>query len=75
MVCRTVIDQYILTRKTERKLIRDVDGYEKIYVFNNIPKLLVSVLDLKEELERTKVKFEKRCKVSKLMEVETFNIG
>ena len=66
--CRTVVD-YILVRKCERKMIRDV---KVIHSEPCIPqhKLLICVMELKERLKKHKVKFVKRCKVWKLKEAE-----
>ena len=61
--CKMVID-FFLIRKSERKLVRDVKVVHEECITQH--KLLVCVLDLKEKLVRSKVKFMKRCKVWKL---------
>ena len=66
--CKTVID-FFLIRKCERKLVRDVKVVHEECIKQH--KLLICVLDLKEKLVRSKVKFMKRCKVWKLKEAET----
>ena len=69
--CKTVID-FFLIRKSERKLVRDVKVVHEECITQH--KLLICVLDLKEKLVRSKVKFMKRCKVWKLKEAETESI-
>ena len=69
--CKTVID-FFLIRKSERKLVRDVKVVHEECIKQH--KLLICVLDLKEKLVRSKVKFMKRCKVWKLKEAETEGI-
>ena len=69
--CKTVID-FFLIRKSERKLVRDVKVVHEECIKQH--KLLICVLDLKEKLVRSKVKFRKRCKVWKLKEAETEGI-
>ena len=69
--CKTVID-FFLIRKNERKLVRDVKVVHEECITQH--KLLICVLDLKEKLVRSKVKFVKRCKVWKLKEAETESI-
>ena len=70
--CRTVID-YILIRKSERKLIRDV---KVIWHEQCIPnhKLIICALDLKKGLNKRKMAFRKRCKVWKLRDDVTAGI-
>ena len=70
--CRTVID-YILIRKSERKLIRDIKviGQEECISSH---KLIICVLDLKEGLNKYKMEFVKRCKVWKLRDDVTAGI-
>ena len=69
--CKTVID-FFLIRKSERRLVRDVKVIHEECIKQH--KLLICVLDLKEKLVRSKVKFMKRCKVWKLKEAETEGI-
>ena len=69
--CKTVID-FFLIRKGERKLVRDVKVVHEECIKQH--KLLICVLDLKEKLVRSKVKFMKRCKVWKLKEAVTEGI-
>ena len=69
--CKTFID-FFLIRKSERKLVRDVKVVHEEYIKQH--KLLICVLDLKEKLVRSKVKFMKSCKVWKLKEAETEGI-
>ena len=69
--CKTVID-FSLIRKRERKLVRDVKVIHEEGIKQH--KLLICVLDLKEKLVRSKVKFMKRCKVWKLKEAVTEGI-
>ena len=71
LTCKTVID-FFLIRKSERKLVRDVRVVHEECIKQH--KLLICVLDLKEKLVRSKVKFMKRCKVWKLKEAETEGI-
>ena len=59
--CRTVID-YFLIRKSDRKLIRDVKVIRQEECISG-HKLIICVLDLKEGLNKHKMKFVKRCKV------------
>ena len=68
--CRTVI-RYIIIRKSDRKLIRDVIRQEPC-----IPnhKLIICVLDLRKGLNRHKMEFVKRCKVWKLKDDVTAGI-
>ena len=69
--CKTVID-FFLIRKRERKLVRDVKVVHEECIKQH--KLLICVLDLKEKLVRSKVKFMKRRKVWKLKEAVTEGI-
>ena len=69
--CKTIID-FFLIRKSERKLVRDVKVVHEECITQH--ELLICVLDLKEKLVRSKVKFMKRCKVWKLKEAETESI-
>ena len=66
--CRTVVD-YILSRKSERKMIRDVKVVKIECIKQH--RLLISVFDLKERVGQCKVKPVKRCKVWKLKQAET----
>ena len=70
--CRTVID-YILIRKSERKLIKDVKVIRQEQCIPN-HKLIICVLDLKEGLNNRKMEFVKRCKVWKLRDDVTAGI-
>ena len=74
-VCRIVID-YILIKKSEEKLISDVEVTRDDSCFRQ-QKLLVCVLDLKEKLERLKVKFLKRYQVWEMKEfkIEEVSLG
>ena len=70
--CRTVID-YILIRKSDRKLIRDVKVIrQEEYISGH--KLIICVLDLKEGLNKRKMEFVKRCKVWKLRDDVTAGV-
>ena len=67
--CRTVVD-YILSRKSERKMVRDVKVVRVECIKQH--RLLLCIFDLKEGIgTKSKVKPVKRCKVWKLKEVET----
>ena len=66
--CRTVVD-YILSRKSERKRIRDVKVVKLECI--NITSCLYY---LKERVQQCKVKPAKRCKVWKLKQAETKGI-
>ena len=70
--CRTVID-YILIRKSDRKLIRDVKVIRQEECISG-HKLIICVLDLKEGLNKRKMEFVKRCKVWKLKDDVTAGI-
>ena len=70
--CRTVID-YILIRKSDRKLIKDVKMILREQCIHN-HRLIICVLDLKEGLNKRKKEFVKRCKVWKLREDVTAGI-
>ena len=70
--CRTVID-YILIRKSDRKLIRDVKLIRQEECISS-HKLIICVLDLKEGLNKRKMEFVKRCKVWKLRDDVTAGI-
>ena len=62
--CRTVID-YILSRKSERKVVRDVKVVKVECIKEH--RLFICVFDLKERVWiKCKVKPVKRCKVWKL---------
>ena len=66
---RTVVD-YILSRKSERKMIRDVKVVKVECIKQH--RLLICVFDLKERVGlKCKVKPVKRCKVWKLKQAET----
>ena len=69
--CRTVVD-YILSRKSERKMIRDVKVVKIECITQH--RLLICVFDLKERVVQCKVKRVKRCKVWKLKQTETKTI-
>ena len=59
--CRTVVD-YILSRKSERKMVKDVKVVRVECIKQH--RLLICVLDLKERVGlKCKVKPVKRCKV------------
>ena len=67
--CRTVVD-YILSRKSDRKMIRDVKVVKVQCIKQH--RLLVCVLDLKESVgPKCKVKPMKTCKVWKLNQAES----
>ena len=67
--CRTVVD-YILCRKSERKMVRDVKVVKIECVTQH--RVLICVFDLKERVGlKCKVKPVKRCKVWKLKQAET----
>ena len=70
--CRTVID-YILIRKSDRKLIRDVKVIRQEECISG-HKLITCVLDLKEGLNKRKMEFVKRCKVWKLRDDVTAGV-
>ena len=63
--CRTLVD-YILSRKSERKMIRDVKVVKVECIKQH--RLLIYVFDLKERVGQCKVKPVKRCMV---LETET----
>ena len=70
--CRTVVD-YILSRKSERKMVRDVKVVRIECIKQH--RLLICVFDLKEKVEpKCKVKPVKRCKVWKLKQAEIKDI-
>ena len=52
---------FFLIRKSKRKLVRDVKVVHEECIEQH--ELLICVLDLKEKLVISKVKFMKRCKV------------
>ena len=67
--CRTVID-YILSRKSERKMVKDVKIVRVECIKQH--RLLICVFDSKERVGlKCKVKPVKRCKVWKLKQAET----
>ena len=69
--CRTVVD-YILSRKGERKMVKDVKVVRIECIKQH--RLLICVFDLKERVGlKCKVKPVKRCKVWKLKQAETKN--
>ena len=70
--CRTVTD-YILIRKSERKLIRDVKVVQQKQCIPS-RKLIICVLDLKDGQYKCKMEFVKRYKVWKLRDDGTAGI-
>ena len=66
--------RYIIIRKSERKLIRDVIRQEQCIPDHKRTLLVICVLDLREGLNRRKMEFVKRCKVWKLKDDVTAGI-
>ena len=67
--CRTVVD-YILFRKSERKMVKDVKVVRVKCIKQH--RLLTCVFDLKKRVRlKCKVKPLKKCKVWKLKQAET----
>ena len=70
--CRTAVD-YILSRKSERRMVRDVRVVKIECIKQH--RLLICIFDLKEKVGmKCKVKPVKRCKVWNLKQAETKSI-